>query len=149
MAKLPVVKQLQTQDFASQTSWISPLIYSINLVFGAVYAALNKGITINDNCLAQINSVSITTAASAYYAAGPTKYATAGPGSVISWTWNYSSRPVGVSLIQITDTSSTPVPVLNAVTVDFSYSGGTVIINAISGLNASKSYSATFITWGG
>lgn len=149
MASLPPIKQLQVSDFTTQSSWISPLIYTLNLVFGALYNALNNGITLQANCLAQVNPVSITAAASTYYYSNPTTYATAGPSSVISWNWTKNTKPIGVSLIQLTDTSSSPAPVTSACTVDFSYSNGTVIINSISGLTAGKTYSATFVTWGG
>lgn len=147
---MPPIKTILAQDFpASVQSWVGQaLLYPLNLILNAIYSGMNNGFTFGENMLAAVNSVSIPVAASAYYQS-PQNFASAGPASVISWQWKFGTRPVGVYLVQISDTSSTPIPIQNAVTIDWSYNAGTVILNNITGLNASKSYSATFITIGG
>lgn len=149
MASLPPIKTLQTQDFSSQSAWIGPLIYILNLVFGSVYSALSNGLTLQANSLAQIDNFSIGTIQSTYYAGPPAAYATNQTSQAITIPWKYKSKPVGCLLVNLVDTSSTPVPVTVAVSIDWSFNGTAVVINSISGLNAAKSYSCTFYTIGG
>lgn len=149
MAQLPVVQNLQTQDFPTQQSWISPLIYILNLVFGNIYAALSNGLTIAQNSVAQISTVSISAVSAAYYAAPPTTYARETTSQVIRIPWKFKSRPVGCVVINLIDITSAPVPVTSAVSIDWTYSGSNVVINSITGLNALKTYSCTFYVIGG
>ena len=149
MAQLPVIKQLQAQDFPTQQSWIGSLLYVLNLFLGSVYAALNNGLTIAQNSIGAVVPYTITTAAAAYYAGNPTTYATAGSASVVSFPWKFNTKPALVMLGQLTDISSSPKPVTSAVSIDWSYSSGVIIINSISGLTSTKTYSATFVVLGG
>lgn len=149
MASLPVIKSLQAQDYPTQSSWISPLLYVLNLVVGSVYSALNNGLTLAQNSLAALSTLQISAASSTYYAAGPTTYATQSTSNVVAIPWSFKTRPVGCLPVNLIDTSSTPAPVLNAVSCDWSYIPGYILINAMSGLTAGKTYSCTFYVIGG
>ena len=149
MASLPVVKSLQAQDFPTQQSWISPLLYTLNLVFGSLYSALNNGLTIGANSLAQLSTVAISKVNSAYYAAGPTAYATPATTQAVTIPWKFKSRVVGCYIVSLVDTSASPRPVILAVSCDWTYTPGTVTINSITGLDATRTYNCTFHIIGG
>lgn len=125
------------------------MIYILNLVFGSFYSALANGLTISNNSLAQLNTVSISATSAAYYAAPPTGYALPTTVQAITIPWKFKSRPVGVVIVSLVDTSASQAPVTSAVSCDWSYNGTTIVINSISGLNALKTYSCTFYVIGG
>lgn len=132
MAKLPILKQFLAQDYTSAGPWIQKFLYTLNLFTGSVYAALNGGLTFADNHVAQINTVPIN-----------------GSDPSTSFKWKFASLPVGVVLLNITDTSAVPADITEATTVQWSSGAGIVNINNITGLSATRTYSATFLVVGG
>lgn len=132
MAKLPVVKRLLQEDMKGAGSWISKLLFPLNLFMSNVYSALNHGLTFQDNMLAQIKTLSIK-----------------GSNPTTQFPWPYSTIPVGVSIIATVDTSALPLTVTTAVTCAWSVSAGIVSIDNITGLDSKRTYSITFLVIGG
>jgi len=132
MAKLPILKRFLAEDYQSAGAWITKFLYVLNLFAGSVYAALNNGLTLQDNMLAQVNTVSIS-----------------GSSPKTTINWSYSSKPVGVLLINILDASSQAAIITSPTTVAWSYGAGVITINNITGLTSGKSYTATFWSTGG
>lgn len=134
MALLPPLRRFMSEDFPDAPSWLPRFFYPLNRFMGAVYSALNQGLTFNNNMIAQIKTLSITAGSSS---------------PVTQFTWSFSTSPVGCLVISTTDISSTPAVVTNAVTIDWGYGSGVVTINNITGLTAGKTYSITFLVIGG
>lgn len=132
MAKLPVLKQFLAQDYASAGVWIGKFLYVLNLFMGSVYAALNAGLTFKDNMIAQINTVSIS-----------------GANPSTSFKWGFASQPVGVVILSLIDASASPALITKANTVAWSSGAGIVNINNITGLDPTRTYTATFLVVGG
>ena len=132
MAQLPVIKQLQAQDFTGAGAWVSKFLYTLNLFMGSVYSALNGNLTFANNMLGQINTVPIK-----------------GSSPSTSFIWNFSTLPQGVVLMNLIDTSAVPAAIKTATTVQWSVGAGVVNINNITGLDSTRTYSATFLVIGG
>lgn len=132
MGQLPTFRRFLAEDYSSQSAWIGPLLYGLNLILNTLYSNLNNGLTLAQNHLAQIKTISVT-----------------GLTPTTSFSWNFKSNPVGVSVVSTVQTDGTPAPVTLAVTCDWSYAAGVVSINNVTGLNTAHTYSITFIIWGG
>lgn len=59
MAKIPPASRLVTEDYPDQSSWIDKLLVPINTYFERNSAALNQGLTINDNFAGRILTVEL------------------------------------------------------------------------------------------
>lgn len=132
MSALPQIKRLLAEDYKEAGTWISKLLYPLNLFMSSVYAALNHGITFQDNVLAQVKTLTVK-----------------GSSPAVQFPWPYASAPIGVLIIASSDTSAIPKTITAAVTCAWSYSAGTVSINNITGLDAARQYSLTFLVLGG
>jgi hypothetical protein len=128
MGSLPTIKRFLSEDYPTQESWISPLIYALNQLLSTVYSNLNNGITLSQNCLAQVKTLSIS-----------------GSSPTTSFNWSFSSiqAPVGCVVVQCLPN------VTSAATCSWSYSAGVISINNVTGLTAGQTYSVTFIVFGG
>ena len=131
MAQLPPIKRFVIEDYPSQSTWIGALLYPLNLLLNSVYSNLNNGLTVSQNMLAQINTVTVN-----------------GSSPSTSFLWKFSSNPVGISVINVVQTS-TPVVALTApVFCQFSYNAGVISVTVI-GLPTSGTYNVTFQVLGG
>lgn len=54
MASLPPIRKLYLEDYATQKSWIGPLIIILNTFMNAVVSALTKNLTLVDNSTSDI-----------------------------------------------------------------------------------------------
>jgi len=59
MAKIPPLRRMRAEDFPDQNEWIGRILEPINTYFEANTAALNKGLTLDDNFAAAIKTVEI------------------------------------------------------------------------------------------
>jgi hypothetical protein len=60
MAQLPQIRRLLVEDFLSQKEWISKLFQPLNNFMEGVASVFNKSITIKDNMLADIVTVTLS-----------------------------------------------------------------------------------------
>lgn len=61
MAKLPNIRRLIVEDYPQTVrSWIGPkLLQPLNSFMESIYAALNRGLTLNENFAAEVRSVDL------------------------------------------------------------------------------------------
>jgi len=133
MGMLPTIKRFLIEDYPSQASWIGSLLYPLNLLLNTIYANLNNGLTIGQNMLAQVNTLSIS-----------------GSSPTTSYLWKFSSggAPIGVFVINAAATSAT-APILGAVSCQYTYNAGVITITNVTGLTPGNTYNITFVTLGG
>lgn len=60
MAQLPPIRKFYLEDYASQKSWIGPLLLILNQFMNAVVTALNKQLTLVDNTTSDIRVVQLS-----------------------------------------------------------------------------------------
>lgn len=133
MGALPTIKRFLAEDFPTESSWITTLLYPLNLLLNTIYSNLNNGITVGQNMLAQVKTLSISGAT---------------PTTTFNWNFPNVSAPIGVSLVQCLQTDAPTAVITAATSVAWSYSGGVISIDNVAGLNSSHTYSCTFIVWG-
>ncbi len=132
MAQLPAIKRFATEDFPEQTSWIGKLFYPLNLLLQTNYSALANGITLKDNCMAQLATLPVT-------GASPTT----------SFPYKYSPQmPIGVVVANVIQTNVPAVALTSAVGCLWTITSGIVTVT-VQGLDSGSTYNVTFITWGG
>ena len=129
MALLPPIKRFLSEDFPDQQDWIGKLLYPLNLFLGAVYGALNKGITWKDNISGQISTIPVN-------GATPT----------VTFKSTSAAKPTAVWIGNVTLQNGNPSGITLPVTIDWTYSSGQILINNITNLNPAFTYNITFLT---
>lgn len=133
MGQLPTIKRFLSEDFPTEASWIGTLLFPLNLLLNTIYANLNNGLTISQNMLAQVKTLSVS-----------------GSSPTTTFNWNYpNAQPIGITLVQCLQTDSPAKVITAATSVAWSYAGGVITINNVAGLSSGHTYSCTFIVWGG
>ena len=59
MSQLPQVRRLLVEDFMEQKDWISKLFTPLNTLMDGIITSLTKGITLRENCAADIITVKL------------------------------------------------------------------------------------------
>jgi hypothetical protein len=122
--KLPIVTQLNREDFPDAPSWITKLLYPLQLFMTAVYSVLNRGITFQDNVSCVVQQFSIVAGASE--------------------TDNTFSFPcnLGRQIVQLTGYCTNANGSYTAVfpQISWNYIGSNVVINGIKGLTSGSKY---------
>ncbi len=125
--KLPATKKVLREDVKDAPSWISGVIEPLNSFMENVYQALNKNITFTENINSFVKEITYTTTAGYPLA------------DEISFTNELKTRATGVMIMQAYErTTYTPAP--GPVYVPWVENNGKLLISAITGLQASKSY---------
>lgn len=131
MAKLPVIRRISREDLKDAPSWIERLLYPINLVFDALYIALNKGLTFQENINSTIRELDFTTEST---------YISSKAWVPIRFTHGLRTRPYAVLLCQIFENEGVTTPITEPVYVDWIEINGQIVINFITGLTNDKTY---------
>jgi hypothetical protein len=126
--KLPAIVKLSTQDFQDQASWIGRLFSILNNFTSSIKSALDNGLTISDNQVAQIRTVAVN-----------------GASPIVSFAWPFVTKPVGCLVINCTTASGVPQIIPQ---IAFSFSQGLTTVQCI-GLSTSVQYEVTFYVIGG
>lgn len=140
IAKLPVIKRLQREDFPEAESWIEKLIYPLNQFMEGAYAAMNRSLTFGDNMAGEVKEFTFTTT-SGYNG-------TAANWTALEWQRTLKNRPQGCLILQITQLTATGTttplgvyaPIEGDVCLDWNETNGTVTIGLVRGLAASTKY---------
>lgn len=119
MASLPPIKRITAEDFQDQKSWIAKLLQPLNSFFDSVYTALNKNLTFGENFRAMVRTVTVDNTLTSFT---PIRIA-----STIG-------RPAGLWVVGFADKAGQPQTISPAVSVDWGYENGTIIINKVAGL---------------
>lgn len=129
MAKLPVTPQLNRQDFAEAPSWITKLLYPLQLFMTSVLGALTNQLTYQDNFSCVIKKFPLVAGATA-------------ADNTYSFPWPYQRQIVELSCY-VTNGDDTYTPVYPQ--VSWNYINGNVVINGVQGLTPTKSYNFTIV----
>ena len=127
--KVPVLQQLNRQDFPDAPSWITKLLYPLQLFQTFVVQAFSNQITLQDNISCVINTQTIT--------AGSTDVSNA-----TSFQWTLGRQPVMLL------THAVRTDGVNAVIYPVSswlLGNNSITINGISGLTSGVQYNVTFV----
>ena len=138
MSKLPQVRRLLVEDFLEQKDWISKLFNPLNTFMDGVISVMTRGITLRDNCAADIIS------SIAYKA--PTE---ADP---IILPWSLSQRPVSLHVGNIVRTDGDTTTLSAASGVQWKYDGKKGLqITKIFGVTPSMTdkYTITYVIFTG
>lgn len=122
--RIPVQQQLSRQDFPEAPSWISGLIYPLNLFMNVVINALRNQLTLQDNFSFISNEVTFVAQVSANL-------------NILSFLWELNRQPIELTM-HVTRSDGTyesiyPIPSWNLV-------GNSIQINGIQGLTNGVSY---------
>lgn len=125
--QLPATKKILREDLKEAPSWISGIIEPVNSFMENIYQALNGNITFTQNINSFVKEITYKTTA-AYPVTGQ-----------ISFTNDLKVRATGIFVMQAFDRSNyQPAP--GPVYAPWVEDNGSLLINAITGLAASKIY---------
>lgn len=124
MAKITSPQQLQRSDFPEAPSWISKLLYPLQLFMTTVVGALTNQLTYQDNFACVVNQVTFRAAASSNL-------------NTFSFIWPYPRQPIEL-VIHVTRTDGVydsiyPVASWNLVS-------GSISVNGVQGLTSGVLY---------
>lgn len=134
MSKLPSIKRLAVEDFGSQKDWIGKLLNSLNQFMTSVVTALDNQLTFADNMSAVVKSINVPGLSS-------------GSPYPLYFNWTLKSKPVGIWLVNATETSAGAHTTFTAaLSVDWAYTvNNQVKINSIVGLPTTTAYTVTIV----
>lgn len=131
MAFLPTVKSIRREDIGPDApDWVDNLLGPLTTFMEAIYSALNKQITFQENIACTIREFQFSTS-STY---------TTGDFEVITFPSGLKTKPIGCMILQILNTSNASV-IKQAVSLHWEDLSGTITIRYISGLDDSTKYS--------
>lgn len=128
MAKLPPISRFLREDFPGQ-DWIDKLLWPLNQFMNTIYGAMNKNLTLNDNCACQIKTISVTSDGSG--------------NASTSFAWGLSAIPTDVWVSRVTTTSGSNPS--GAVGILWEYDGTKISVGTIFGLANSSTYNIRII----
>jgi hypothetical protein len=136
MAKIQSFRRIIIEDYPeSSRPVVAKLAGSINVFADDIVNAFNNNITIADNLASTQAVVTLTV-----NAAGT-------PSKTTPVITNLSTQCGGVQVIKaVNNTNSSHYPTATPF-ITFTNSGGNILINNVSGLQASESYTLTMILW--
>lgn len=126
--RLPPIKRFLMEDFQTEASWIGRLIIPLNTFMTIMTNGLDNGMTISENMLAQIKTISVS-----------------GATSQTSFLWPFQIKPIGCHVIACTKADGTP---FQNPGVTFTFSQGLVQVT-LTGLSPTDNYFVTFHVIGG
>lgn len=122
--KIPVQQQLSRQDFPDAPSWITTLLYPLQLFMTSVVSALTNQLTLQDNFSCVINEVTYVAAPSADL-------------NNISFLWTLPRKPIELTM-HVTRSDGTYEPIYPV--VSWNLINQSIYINGIQGLTPGVSY---------
>jgi hypothetical protein len=122
--KLPLITQLDRQDFPDAPDWITKLLYPLQLFMTSVYGALTNKLTLQDNLSCVVQQFSVV--------AGATDAA-----NTFSFPCNLG-RQIAELNAYCTNANGSYTPVYPQ--VSWNFINGQVVINGIKGLTSGYKY---------
>lgn len=132
MALLPPTKRLVPEDYPTQMSWIEQLLQPLNQFLESTVAALNRGLTLNQNLDAQVLDITVTTTAGS-----------AAPVTLVPVTTK--SRPTAVLIGNCRYASGNGTTAAVFPLWEYLPASRQIKINTIYGLGASTKYTLTLV----
>lgn len=131
MAFLPTVKSIRREDIGPEApDWVDNLLGPLTTFMEAIYSALNKQITFQENIACTIREFQFSTSSTH----------TTGDFEAITFPSGLKTKPIGCMILQILNTSNASV-IKQAVSLHWEDLSGTITIRYISGLDDSTKYS--------
>lgn len=132
MAKLPPIKRIVKEDLQDAPAWISRLLDPINSFMESVYSALDRDLVVGENI------------------SGETKLFTIKAGALATdntFTFTTTSRrtPKHVIPSRVERSESVYTPITAAVSIDWRFDAGQIIISSIVGLTNGETYNITLL----
>lgn len=134
MAKLPGVKNLDVKDLDDNKE---RFVESINDFMSSTYLALNRGLTVQDNLVAQVDELVL------YISDSSNPYPT-------GFAWKFpNAKPIGCSIVYADCTDGTE-KVSSALFPRWAFVNGQIVIKGIRGVfTTNNQYLIRFFTFGG
>ncbi len=142
MAALPPLQSIIAEHVTNADGTLDPqrLLFVLNQFMGAVYSALNRGIALGANILAEVKELPLFTTAATVEATFP-MYLTMSAGM--------PPNPKGVWVAYAKNRTNTSTLFYSPPTVDWEPVGdGRIRIKYLSGLDASTKYQVGLFVWG-
>ncbi len=141
---LPEFRRILREDLPSAPDWVNSLITPINLFFEQVYNAMNRKLTIGDNVNGMVYQGTVSV---------PSNYNNGVNSNFTKLNFQYTGNtpPKSIVVGQISLVSSTYVPMIHPVSIDWSSSTSAsssstlITVNYITGLTAGSQYTITLL----
>ena len=130
MAKLPQFKDFRKEDYKEAPEWFTRFLYLLNNFANAIYVAINKSLTFQENIRSLIKEVNFTTLAT---------YST-GDFTAISFPNPLGVKPIGMTIQFISTADYIPIKKVEGQAVSWSEENNVITINYVSGLDDSEAY---------
>lgn len=136
--QLPLYRRLTQEDLADapKGSWKDRLLYALNLFMQQIYSGLSNNLTPEQNCIAQTKVFQLNAGA------GTTD-------NTYSFTTTYPYQPIGMDLLNVQLTDSSPLILSTSPYVSWSFGNGMFNVLGISGLTEGTRYQITVRIWWG
>ena len=132
MAPLPKIRKIFTDDYKDAPLWFSKFIITINLFLDAVYYALNRNLSFNENINSQIITIPFIAKASAAY-------------NKLNFATDLKSVN-GIIIIKAVQKATTYTVLASAINIpSWRYLDGQIYVDSITGLTAAATYDLTFL----
>jgi hypothetical protein len=129
MAFLPTVKSIRREDIGPEApAWVDNLLGPLTTFMEAIYSALNRQLTLQENIACTIRDFSFTTSST---------YNT-GDFTAINFPSGLRTKPIGCMILQITNANASVIT--SAVSLSWEDLSGNIKINYVSGLANSNQY---------
>jgi hypothetical protein len=129
MAFLPTVKSIRREDIGPEApAWVDNLLGPLTTFMEAIYSALNRQLTFQENIACTIRDFSFTTSST---------YNT-GDFTAINFPSGLRTKPIGCMILQITNANASVIT--SAVSLSWEDLSGNIKINYVSGLANSNQY---------
>lgn len=137
MAKLSFLKRIVSEDYDKQyQSLVSKLSYIINTALEAIAAALNKGLTFEDNFNSQVKDLELTVDSDSV------------PQLTTSFKYELKTQCIGIIVIRATAKTAVITYPTSQPWVSFSESNGQINILKITGIQSGTKYQLRLVAFG-
>jgi len=135
--KLPSFRRLNKADFKQDfQDLVDTLSVSLNNGIEVLYNVLNRNISLTDNIYCDVTDIKVVTDS------------LGNPIRSTSYPLTLKTKAIGVSIIDINNETDPLGYPTSGVTISFTRSNNSIIINNITGLRPGQTYALKIITWG-
>jgi hypothetical protein len=136
MATAPKTRSILKEELREAPSWVERLLQPINEILTSYNAALNKGLTFQDNITCTIKSLTVTTSSD---------YVIDDDFETIRFTHGLSLRPFMCLIAQIQKKADNYEPILLPVSLSWREENGQIVVEFITGLDNLSTYDVSFL----
>lgn len=133
--RLPSQKKVLREDLKEAAKGLEPLIDVINSFMEAVYQALNRNLTLDQNIACFVKEITYQTPST--YPLGV---------DVVEFTSELRAKAIGLTVLQVVD-KATYTPPAGPVYAPWVENNGSIQVSTITGLAASKAYTVRLLVY--